>query len=459
MSKCSRLSRAATTLALAASTPVFATGEPVKRYIVHFDHTVSAQAADVTVARAMALRSAPIRRVRHDVSTRHVRSLAAGGELFNLSAAEADVLASSRGVIAVEEDAIVTLASAGIVDPLWRRQWYMHDAKVGIDAPVAWTYTRGEGAVVAVLDTGVTPHPEFDGQLLPGYDFIADAQVARDGDGRDANPADEGDWIQPGDCGSAGSSPSSWHGTHVTGIIAARAGNTPGIVGVAPAAKVVPVRVLGRCGGRTSDIADAIVWASGGEVAGVPARPPVDVINLSLRVPGACGMAMRDAIAQARSRGTVVVAAAGNDSMKASGVSPANCPGVISVAALARDGGMAWYSNYGEGVTVAAPGGSMGRAGVDDIVSAVDGGARARERPIFKYYAGTSMAAPQVSGLVALMRSADARISVDDITKQLVDNARPLPGPCPKGCGAGLIDAGATVDAVIEDSIFHEPTS
>jgi serine protease len=208
-----------------------------------------------------------------------------------------------------------------------------------------------------------------------------------------------------------------------------------------------------------SDVADAIVWASGGEVAGVPRRAPVDVINLSLRMPGACGMAMGRAIAQARSRGTAVVAAAGNDSIKASGVSPANCPGVISVAALARDGSMAWYSNYGDGVTVAAPGGSLGGPGVDDILSSVDAGQRGRQRPIFKYYAGTSMAAPQVAGLVALMRSVDPLIGVDEITAQLIDNARPLPGPCPKGCGAGLIDAGATVDAVVEDRIFHLPPS
>jgi serine protease len=152
-----------------------------------------------------------------------------------------------------------------------------------------------------------------------------------------------------------------------------------------------------------------------------------------------------------------VVAAAGNDSISASAVSPANCPGVVSVAALDRDGGMAWYSNFGNGVTVAAPGGSLRHFGTDDILSSVDAGARTRQRPVFKYYAGTSMAAPQVAGLVALMRSADPRIGVDEITTQLIDNARPLPGPCPKGCGAGLIDAGATVDAVVEDRVFSRP--
>ncbi|PTR26377.1 serine protease [Luteibacter sp. OK325] len=436
-------------LGLAVSAPVVAADETTNRYIVHFDDSVTANAATMEAVHAMA---------QHGSPAWHVRRLAAGGELFELSAVEAEAMAASKGVVAVEEDLMVSLAGS-IIDPLWRRQWYMHDPKVGIEAPVAWRDTRGEGAVVAVLDTGVTPHPEFDGQLLPGYDFITDAQAARDGDGRDADPTDEGDWTDPGDCHSRQGSPSSWHGTHVTGIVVARAGNTPGIVGVAPQAKVVPVRVMGRCGGRLSDVADAIVWASGGEVAGIPGRAPVDVINLSLRVPGACSMTMGRAIAQARARGTSVVAAAGNDSIKASGVSPANCPGVVSVAALARDGSMAWYSNYGDGVTVAAPGGSLGRMGIDDILSSVDGGERGRQRPIFKYYAGTSMAAPQVAGLVALMRSADPLIGVDEITAQLIDNARPLPGPCPKGCGAGLIDAGATVDAVIEDSVLPRPRS
>jgi serine protease len=449
MSKYPFLPLVAVSFGLAVNTPVVASDGTMNRYIVHFDDSITAKTAVTERVHAMAQRGSSVRRVRH---------LAAGGELFELSAVEAEAMAASKGVIAVEEDRMVSLAG-GIIDPLWRRQWYMHDPKVGIEAPVAWRDTRGEGAIVAVLDTGVTPHPEFDGQLLPGYDFITDAQAARDGDGRDADPTDEGDWVEAGDCRARQSSPSSWHGTHVTGIVVARAGNTPGIVGVAPEAKVVPVRVMGRCGGRLSDVADAIVWASGGEVAGIPSRPPVDVINLSLRVPGACGMTMSRAIAQARARGTAVVAAAGNDSIKASGVAPANCPGVVSVAALARDGSMAWYSNYGEGVTVAAPGGSLGRMGIDDILSSVDGGERGRQRPIFKYYAGTSMAAPQVAGLVALMRSADPLIGVDEITAQLVDNARPLPGPCPKGCGAGLIDAGATVDAVIEDSVLPRPRS
>lgn len=354
------------------------------------------------------------------------------------------------GVVDIEEDRVVT--PAGVRPNLWHRQWYMHDPRVGIDAEVAWRYTRGQGAVVAVLDTGIASHPQLEGQLLPGYDFVSDAASARDGDGRDANPTDEGDWSEAGECGSAEFAESSWHGTHVTGLVVARSPDGRGILGVAPEAKVIPVRVMARCGGRLSDVADAIVWASGGELAGMPTiARPADVINLSLRTPGACGTALASAIAGARSRGTAVVAAAGNDGIRASAVSPSNCAGVVSVNALARDGSMAWYSNHGDGVTLAAPGGSLTTYGVDDIVSTVVSGKRQSAHPLLKYYAGTSMAAPQVSALVALMRSADPAIGVDAITRQLVDNARPLPGPCPKGCGAGLMDAGATMDAVVED--------
>jgi serine protease len=432
-------------VSLLASTDIVAADEPASRYIVHFADDMLAPAAATTSLRAARKAGGVLRRVR---------TLASGGELIELSATQAERLAAQPGVLAVEEDLMLTHST--VTDGLFIRQWYMHDPRVGIDAEVAWKKTRGAGAVVAVLDTGVTPHPEFDGQLLPGWDFVSDAEAARDGDGRDGDPTDEGDWTEVGDCASKRASASSWHGTHVMGIVAARQGsafNGVGVVGVAPEAKLVPVRVLARCGGRLSDVADAIVWASGGQVPGVPRMAPVDVINLSLGVPGACGTTLRRAISQARDRGTAIVVAAGNEGIKASATTPANCPGVVTVTALSRDGSMAWYANHGEAVTLAAPGGSLNGAGADDILSSAWRGKRARVTPNFLYYAGTSVAAPQVAGLVALMRSVDPAISVDDITKQLVDNARPLPGPCPKGCGAGLMDAGATVDAVVEDRV------
>jgi len=425
---------------VAALVSTSASAEPA-RYIVHFADTASAMAARVSARDVHA---------RGDTAPRHLRSLANGGEVFDLPDGNPAHFAAFSGLVSIEED--VWLQPTAVVDPLWRRQWNLHDAKTGVDAEIAWRRTRGAGAIVAVLDTGITPHPEFDGQLLPGYDFVGDAAEARDGDGRDADPTDEGDWRDIGDCGAKTSKRSSWHGTHVAGIVAARAGNLPGMVGLAPEAKLVPVRVMGRCGGRLSDVADAIVWASGGSVPGVPpiARR-ADVINLSLGVAGACGMSFGKAIAGARERGTVIVVAAGNDTVSANAAAPANCAGVVTVAAVARDGGAAWYSNFGERITLAAPGGSLTERGADDIVSSVDGGEQGRVRPAYRWLAGTSMAAPHVSALVALMRSVDPAIDVDTVTRQLVDNARPMAGPCPRGCGAGLMDAGATVDAVFED--------
>lgn len=459
----------AAVFSVTSATIALAQESTAKRYIVHFDSAQSAQSAKAHAVNAQAEQRVSPPHSKHPAGSRKrrsadapspspspsasaLRTLASGGVLFETPEGGEAILAKLPGVIAIEEDRLFQRTS--ISEPLWRRQWYMHDPRVGTDAQVAWRYTKGEGAIVAVLDTGITSHPEFDGQLLAGYDFISDAAEARDGDGRDGDPTDEGDWVDVGDCHASRSDPSSWHGSHVAGLVAARGGNGLGIVGMAPAAKLVPVRVLGRCGARMSDIVDAVAWASGGIVAGLPRiERRADAINLSLGGPGACGYAMEQAISQARSRGTAVIVAAGNDGVKVSTFTPANCPGMISVGALARSGGMAWYSNHGAGVTLAAPGGSLGGALTDDIISAVDQGRKGRERSIFAYYAGTSMAAPQVAGLVALMRSADPAISVDMITQQLVDNARPLPGPCPRGCGAGLMDAGATVDAVVEDRL------
>ncbi|MET0255281.1 MAG: S8 family serine peptidase, partial [Luteibacter sp.] len=401
-------------LAIGASTAFAADASPT-RFIVHFDGDRAASMATMpSLARAAS--------ASDDI--RHIRSLAVGGEVFEVRDGDVSRLASLPGVVDIEEDRIVL--PTAMRPTLWHRQWYMHDPRVGIDAEIAWRYTRGAGAVVAVLDTGVMAHPQLDGQLLPGYDFVSDAAAARDGDGRDADPSDEGDWHDAGECGSRKAASSSWHGTHVAGIIAAVSRDGRGTLGVAHEAKVMPVRVMGRCGGRMSDVADAILWASGAELTGIPpAARRADAINLSLGASGACGRTLAAAIAQARARGSAVIAAAGNDGIRASSTSPSNCPGVVSVAALARDGSMAWYSNHGDGVTLAAPGGSLTKFGVDDILSTVDAGKRTRERPILVYYAGTSMAAPQVAGLVALMRSADPAIDVDVISRQLVDNARP----------------------------------
>lgn len=425
---------------LLASSPA---AEAATRYIVRF-------ADQGFVPKAPAAAARRVRRSADADAPRFIRRLATGDAVYELATSDPSVLAAIPGVALIEEDKLFHAYATS--DPLWPRQWYMHDPRYGTDAEVGWRYTRGAGAVVAVIDTGIVPHAEFDGRLMAGRDFITDAPQARDGDGRDADPTDEGDWYEAGECRRKNASPSSWHGTHVAGLAVAARGNGYGIAGVAPEAMLLPVRVLGQCGAWMSDLVDAVVWASGGVVEGLPpVERRADVLNLSLGFQGGCDAILGEAIAGARARGTAVVAAAGNDAVKANLSAPANCPGVISVGALDRSGAQAWYSNHGEGLTLSAPGGSGSSVEADDMLSAIDAGKRGRERPGFGYEAGTSMAAPLVSGLVALMRSADPDISVDDITRQLMDNARPLQGPCPKGCGAGVMDIGATVDAVVED--------
>ena len=332
-------------------------------------------------------------------------------------------------------------------DPLYAsNQWHYFEAAGGINLPAAWDQSTGAGVVVAVLDTGITQHSDLNTNVVPGYDFIHVAADARDGDGRDPNPADEGDWELAGDCGTgSAASDSSWHGTHVAGTIAAVTNNGVGVAGVAFNAKIMPVRVLGRCGGYSSDISDAIIWAAGGAVAGVPTNPnPVQVINMSLGGTGACGAATQSAINFAVAAGVVVVVSAGNDNLDAAGAEPANCDNVIAVGATGRAGGRASYSNFGASVDVSAPGGS----GTDSVASTFNNGKTIPTTEGYAGYKGTSMAAPHVSGTVALMQSAvvSSPAAVESILK---NTARTLPVACPEGCGAGIINASAAIAGAV----------
>ena len=270
-------------------------------------------------------------------------------------------------------------------DPRLPDQWDLWDTAAASPAggysskaPGAWSRTQGSpSVVVAVIDTGITTHPDIaTGSLVAGYDFIADVATANDGNARDSNPADPGDWVTQAEAATVGGAfegcqvePSSWHGTHVTGTIVASTGNGVGIAGTAPGVRVQPVRALGKCGGWSSDIDDAITWASGGSVPGVPANAtPATVVNLSLGGPGRCLTSTQDAIDGARSRGTTVVVAAGNEStaFNDGGSQPADCSGVITVVASTRAGRLASYSNFGKlpgTVGIAAPGGDGTAAG------------------------------------------------------------------------------------------------
>lgn len=335
-------------------------------------------------------------------------------------------------------------------DTEYAKQWDLFEAAAGMNVPGAWDITAGSGVTVAVLDTGYVAHSDLAANIVAGYDFISDTAVAVDGNGRDSDPSDPGDWARAGECYSGSpASNSSWHGTHVAGTIAAVANNGKGIAGIAHQAKISPVRVLGKCGGYDSDIIDAITWASGGTVSGVPANANVaKVINMSLGGAGSCSTATQSAITAAVNRGTTVVVAAGNSNANAANYSPASCNNVISVAALSRTGSRATYSNYGTSVDIAAPGGQTSTGTANGILSTLNSGTTTPGTESYAYYQGTSMAAPHIAGLAALMKAANPSLTPAQIESAIKANARAIPGTCSGGCGAGLADAAKTVQAV-----------
>ncbi|MFQ3244885.1 MAG: serine protease [Arenicella sp.] len=344
-----------------------------------------------------------------------------------------------------EEDRIMQIMATPS-DPQYNNQWHYYEATGGLNLPTAWDSSTGSGTVVAVIDTGITNHADLNANMLPGYDMISDAGIANDGNGRDSNPADTGDATAANECQpNTPARSSSWHGTHVAGTVAAVTNNGIGVAGVAYNAKVVPIRALGKCGGFTSDIADAMIWAAGGSVPGVPNNPnPADVLNLSLGGGGSCDATSQAAINQAVSLGATVVVAAGNSNQNVLGSTPANCNNVVSVAAVGRNGGRAGYSNFGSLVDVAAPGGDQSTGTSDGVLSTLNSGAGAPASANYQYYQGTSMAAPHVAGAAALLYSLTPNITPAAVESVLKSTARSFPSTC-SGCGAGIVDAAAAV--------------
>lgn len=359
-------------------------------------------------------------------------------------------------------------------DPLWAKQWSLHSQiEGGINMGDVWTQSTGKGVRVGVIDTGSLPHPDLVSQLIPGYDFT-DREVSVDGDGRDANATDPGDFACPID-----PRPSTWHGAHVAGIIAAATNNRQGMVGIAPDARVQALRALGRCGGYDSDIADAIRWGAGGMPAShaLPAAPnptPAHVLNLSLGGPGGCPAITQRAIDFALSRNVPVVVAAGNESTNAELVSPANCRGVITVGAVGPRGERSLFSNYGSVVALSAPGGQLDASFTkitSSILSTVNGGVEFADPKAWNYSSqiGTSQATPHVTGVVALIRSVKPELTPRQIRTVLKETARPFPAGCDAGplrCGAGILDAKAAVTYALTRQVpgptkatYHEKAS
>ena len=346
-------------------------------------------------------------------------------------------------------------------DPLWGEQWaYASTPGVGINLLEAWKYTKGDGAVIAIVDSGLVAHPEFDGRVLPGYDFVSNPAIGGDGDGRDADPSDPGDWVSSEDIANGTVNPncdtedSVWHGTHVAGIVAASADNAIGVAGVAPEASILPVRVIGKCGGSEADMIDGIRWAAGLSVDGAPENVhPADIINVSLGGAHACSSQFQSTVDLVSALDIIIVASVGNEAHDASLSSPANCLGTLAVAALNADGQRAFYSNYGAAVDLSAPGGDRAAG----IISTVDIGARTPEGPGYKELIGTSMAAPMVSGVLALARSIDPSTPRVELLTILVNHLAPFAeDSAPLGCtlnslcGVGVVNAGSFLDALEE---------
>jgi len=372
------------------------------------------------------------RRDGHDGSSVFRASRALTPEQIRTLSSE--MAAADAEVLSVEPD-LVMLPQWVPSDSQFASQWHYYEAVGGINLPATWDRSLGAGVRVAVIDTGYRPHADLAANIVGGYDFIADTATANDGNGRDADARDPGDWC---------SGSSSWHGTHVAGTIAAVTNNGLGVAGVAPSAKIVPVRVLGRCGGYTSDIAAGVVWASGGTVSGIPANAyPARVLNLSLGGSGACGTTMQNAINSARSRSAMLVIAAGNSNLNASNASPANCAGVITVGATTRTGARASFSNYGSVVDVAAPG-----AG---ILSTLNAGSTVPGADSYASYNGTSMATPHVAGVAALMLAKNAALTPDQVESMLKSSARafPVSPGTTTTIGTGIVDAKKAVDTAM----------
>jgi serine protease len=443
-----------TSLILGCAIAGSAIAEPVQRFIIKYKDESQIKASQSTKIKNMMTRLSE----KSGVPLRHIRNMALNNRhVINLEKAQDSdkflammkILKSDPNVLSIQEDALM---QPNLVpnDTFYDLQWHYHEATGGMNAEAAWDTHDGTGVVVAVLDTGITDHSDLNANVLAGYDFIDDLSVSNDGDGRDADPSDPGDWTSSFNQCFFGSVPSnsSWHGTHVAGTIAAVTDNGQGVAGVAYGAQILPVRVLGTCGGFLSDIADGIIWASGGSVPGVPDNTtPAQIINMSLGGGGACDATYQDAIDIAVANGTTVVVSAGNSADDSSGYRPASCDSVINVAANDREGNIAFYSNFGDAVDVTAPG---GETTIDEngVLSTLNDGAQSPGVEDYVNYQGTSMAAPHVAGAAALLYQADPSITPAEVEATLMATARPIPGDCANGCGAGIIDARAAIDSL-----------
>jgi serine protease len=374
-------------------------------------------------------------------------------------------------------------------DPRYATQWYQQGVEASAtNFEAAWDTTSGSSdTIIAVLDTGIRfEHPDLSGRVLPGYDFVSGESAssfvsANDGDGWDADASDPGDWVsvpesQSGPLRNCDVGSSSWHGTRVAAMIGATTDNAAGIAGGLWSGQVLPVRVLGKCGGYDSDIIAGMRWAAGLPVSGTPPNPtPARIINLSLGSSGSCVASYRSAFTELSAAGVLVVASAGNDSGPVE--TPANCSGALAVAGLRQVGTKVGYSSLGSQVSISAPAGNCPELETTflcsySLVTADNTGttvpASSSYTDDFNYNIGTSFSAPIVSAVAGLMYSVNNQLSAAEFTSRIKASARPFPPPepglptCPSldpqtaqcnctttTCGAGIADApGAVAEAL-----------
>ncbi len=383
----------------------------------------------------------------------------------------------------------VITASVTPNDPLWALQWHFKNngsedgqSPGGAGFQNFWSRqgtTGSEQIVVAVVDTGLQmDHPDISASpnVVAGWDMVSDPRMGNDGDGRDSDANDPGDLCDP----SVPYAEDSFHGTHVAGTIGAAAtDNGSGVAGGAWDVKIVPVRALGKCGGRLSDINDGIRWA-GGLIPGEDSDGneiwndnPADIINLSIGLFEFCPASLQDAIDSVVERGVVVVSAAGNARVSTKYYAPGGCQNVITVAAGDARGQIAPYSNFGEDVDVLAPGGDLFRDdngdGRPDGVLSTKASSNCYD-PVtgegvdncyYAYEQGTSMAAPHVSAALALLKARNPAADAGALTSMLMaaldprtdaqcagecdlyPGTAPIPGNdgmCYRPCGEGLLN-------------------
>ena len=353
-------------------------------------------------------------------------------------------LQTDSSIESVEPDYVLQLHAVPN-DTNYSNQWNLlpTDQYAGsANAEAAWDMEKGDpDLVIAILDTGVLVHEDLDGRFVDGYDMIANLSVANDGDYRDTDATDPGNW-----CGGQNS---NWHGTHVAGIIAASTDNAMGVSGINWNSKIQSVRVMGQCGGYTSDLVAGIRWAAGLPIIGSPLNStPAKVINISAGSKASCSASLQSAIDDAVNAGVVVVASSGNDNQNASLYTPAGCNNVITVGAVTTNGARGSYSNYGNVVDISAPGGNSSTA----ILSTLNNGSTTPNADIYGNLWGTSMAAPHVTGAISLILSANPALTVAEVKDILQQTARDFPtgtgNDCnATNCGAGILDIAAAVSA------------